>query len=115
MRRSEEARFPSGRFEARVLEDLVDLVRVGIDRAVAERRDEDGEVHGRLSHLDGIGARVGCLVCGEEPLLERDRSGGLVVTAAAGDKAHRGHCQEEWDREAHSRSILRRATVPDKP
>ena len=63
MRLSVEPCVHARALEARVLEERRHLARVGIDRAIGERRDEGVEVRCRLARLDGIGLRTG-RICG---------------------------------------------------
>ena len=98
---AEETRVDTRSLEAGVLKDRGHLFLVGIDRNLAESRDELVEVDGRLPRLDRIGLRAGRIFSRDESLRERDWCSRLLIIPAAGDERdHRQSC-EEWDGEAH--------------
>ena len=95
MRLSEESCVHARALKARVLEERRQLIRVGIDRAIAECHDELIEVDGRLPCLHGIRLRTGCICCIDESLRDRERWGRLIVASAARDERDRGHSNKE--------------------
>ena len=101
MRLAEEAQVLTRSLEAGLPKDLGDLLLVGIDRPLAECRDELVEVRGRLPRLDGVGLRVGRLLGRQEALRRRDGGGRLIVITTARDEPECGQSDEERDHETH--------------
>ena len=80
MRLAVESCVQARALEARVLEQRRHLVRVGIDRRIAERRDEGVEVRRRLALLDRIGLRAGRILRRDESLRDRDGCAALSLS-----------------------------------
>ena len=115
VRRPEETRVDDRALEAGFYEDIGHLLRVRIDREVAQAHDELVEVDRRLTRLDRIGLRARCVLRRDHSLRQRCGLGGLrvVLTAARHERDQRER-YEEWEGEPHGRSILRSAAAVHK-
>ena len=100
--------------EGGIIEDCRDLVPVGVDRGVAERRDEVVIVRRRLARLDRIRLRTGSILHRDESLRELNRRGRLLVVTTAPDEAERHERYEEWKGESRRGPILRSAAAAYK-